>query len=284
MFKIVMDGAGDMPPEWQTEYGIDVIPINIHFGEQTYLQNVDLSSEAFYRLADQGREHPKTSQPSPHQFVTFYRSIAQRGEQILSIHVTRKLSGTLASAQLAAQELAGEIEIIPFDSGVGSAGIGFLCREARLLERSGATIEQILQRLNELRSQIQITLTLDTLEYARRSGRVKTLQAALASLLNVKPVVVLREGALEMAGRVRTRKRALEHIVEMMRERMQARLVNVAIVHARDQSTAQDLLAQVKQALNCHETFIAELSISVAANLGPGTVGIVAYPVKDGIR
>lgn len=282
MLKIVMDGAGDMPPEWQTEYGIQVIPINIHFGEKTYLQTVDLSSEDFYRLAEEEREHPKTSQPSPHQFIAFYRKIAQRGEQILSIHVTGKLSGTLASAQMAAQELAGEIEVLPFDSGVGSAGIGFLCREARLLHRNGASLEQILRRLNQLREKIQITLTLDTLEYARRSGRVKTLQAALASLLDVKPVVVLREGVLEMAGRVRTRKRALEHIVQMMRERMQAQLVNVAIVHARDLPTAQNLLKQVQNALNCHETFIAELSISVAANLGPGTVGIVAYPVEDG--
>lgn len=284
MLKIVMDGAGDMPPEWKSEYGIEVIPINIHFDEQTYLQNVDLSSKDFYHLAEKGRAHPKTSQPSPHQFVAFYRRIAQHGERILSIHVTSKLSGTLASAQLAAQELAGEIEVIPFDSGVGSAGIGFLCREARLLERSGAALEQILQRLNQLRSQIHVTLTLDTLEYARRSGRVKTLQAALATLLNVKPVVVLRDGALEMAGRVRTRKRALEHIVEMMRERMQTRLVNVAVVHAHDLPTAKSLLEQVKRALHCHETFIAELSISVAANLGPGTVGIVAYPVEDGAK
>lgn len=284
MLKIVMDGAGDMPAEWQTEYGIEVIPINIHFGEKTYLQSIELSSEDFYRLAEEGHEHPKTSQPSPHQFVTFYRKIAQRGERILSIHVASKLSGTFESAVAAAKELIGEIEVHPFDSGVGSAGIGFLCREARLLSQRGATLEQILQRLTQLRDQIHITLTLDTLEYARRSGRVKTLQAAIAALLNVKPIIELRNGVLEMVGRVRTRKHALQHIVEMMRERMQARLVNVAIVHARDFATAQDLLKQVRNALNCHETFIAELSISVAANLGPGTVGIVAYPVDDGVR
>jgi len=116
------------------------------------------------------------------------------GETILSLHVTSKLSGTLDSAVIAAKELAGKFNIIPLDSASGSAAMGYMAREARLMERAGAKIEQIVQRLEHISQNVQIILTLNTLEYARRSGRVKALQAALASLLNVKPIIILKEG------------------------------------------------------------------------------------------
>ena len=105
MLRIVTDGAADIPAGWEKEYDIDIIPINIQFGEKTYLQNVDLDSEGFYKLVDESKKIPKTSQPSPHQFKEFYKKIAQKGDTILSVHVTSKLSGTYASAVAAAEEL-----------------------------------------------------------------------------------------------------------------------------------------------------------------------------------
>lgn len=282
MLRIVMDGAGDLPREWIKEYQIDVIPINIHFGEQAYLQGIDLSNDGFYELAEQGSGIPQTSQPSPAQFIEFYRRIAQKGDTILSVHVTSKLSGTFESALLAARQLAEEFVIVPFDSASGSAAMGYMCREARLLARQGAPLEKIRTRLDFISRQVEIILTLDRLEYARRSGRVKALQAALASLLDVKPVVVLRHGILHMADRVRTRHRALEHVVETMRQRMEGRPVNVAVVHARDPQAAEWLAERVSQALPVCELIRTDLSIAVAANLGPGTVGVIAYPVEEG--
>ena len=94
MLHIVTDGAADVPVEWEKDYDIDIIPINIQFGEKTYLQDIDLDSEGFYKLVDETRKIPKTSQPSPHQFIEFYKRIAREGDTILSIHVTSKLSGT----------------------------------------------------------------------------------------------------------------------------------------------------------------------------------------------
>lgn len=281
MIRLVMDGAGDVGEGWKQEYGIDVIPVNIHFGEETYLQHVDLSNDDFYRMVNERRIIPKTSQPSPHQFVTFYRKVAQPGDTILSVHVTSKLSGTFDSAQMAAEELKGEFNVIPFDSAAGSTAIGFMCQEARLLERAGAPLENIIKRLEYIRAHTSIILTLDTLEYARMSGRVKTLQAALASLLNVKPIVELQNGVLDMAGRVRTRKRALEHVLEQTKARIGDRLCNLAVVHARDAQTGATLLEQARRMFNINQLVLTDLSISVAANLGPGTVGLVAYPVQE---
>jgi DegV family protein with EDD domain len=278
MLRIVTDGAADMPNEWLEEYDIQVIPINIHFGDKTYLQNLDLDNEGFYRMVDDTHRIPKTSQPSPHQFSEFYRKIAQPGDTILSLHVTSKLSGTYDSAVNAAHELKGRINIIPFDSLCGSAGIGMLCREARLKDRSGASLEQILNRLETIRKHLCITLVLDTLKYARLSGRVGTLQAALASVLNVKPIVTLQDGMLQMTERVRTRGASLDRVIKIMQDKFGDSLLNMAVVHARDYASATFLMEKVRKSFNLKDLIMTDLSISVAANLGPGTVGIVAYP------
>jgi DegV family protein with EDD domain len=280
MLRIVTDGAADILPTWKTEYGIDVIPVNIMFGERSYLQGVELDNEGFYKLVDEKKRIPKTSQPTPHQFVQFYRRIAQKGDTILSVHVTAKLSGTYASAVSATEEVKNDFQVFPIDSASGSLGIGLMCREARRLDRAGKSVEEIVRYLEEIKYKVRVILTLDTLEYAKMSGRVKTLQAALASVLNVKPIAVLRDGDLSMAERVRTRKAALDRVIEMAKEEFGDNPVYLAVVHARDPKSGEELLEDARKHLNHKETMIGELSISVAANLGPGTVGLVVYPTE----
>ena len=280
MLRIVTDGAADILPEWKTEYGIDMIPVNIMFGEKSYLQYEELDNEGFYKLVDETKRIPKTSQPSPHQFVAFYRKIAQKGDTILSIHVTAKLSGTYASAVAAAEEVRHEFQVIPIDSMSGSLGIGLMCREARRLEQAGKSAVEIISYLEKIKPNVRVILTLDTLEYAKMSGRVKTLQAALASVLNVKPIAVLRDGDLAMAERVRTRQASLDRVIEMAKEEFGDKLVYLAAVHARDPKSGESLLEAAGKQFNCKETMLGELSISVAANLGPGTVGLVIYPIE----
>jgi DegV family protein with EDD domain len=279
MLRIVMDSAGEIPEDWRSEYGVEVIPVNIQFENKTYLQGVDLSNDDFYRLADTTGVIPKTSQPTPQQFVDFYKRIAQAGDTILSLHVTSKLSGTFNSAILAAQELRDKLKVIPFDSGSGSAAIGFMCKEVRQLERAGATLQAIMARLETIRRNVNVILTLDSLEYARRSGRVKALPAALAALIKIKPIIVLKDGALDMNERVRTRQRSLDRVLEMIHERVNGRLVNVAVVHSQSIQAAKYLMQKVHETLRVNEAILSELSIGVAANLGPGTIGIIAYAV-----
>ncbi len=278
MLRIVTDGAADILPEWGSEYGIEMIPVNILFGEKSYLQGVELDNEGFYKLVDESKRIPKTSQPSPHQFVEFYRKVAQKGDTILSIHITAKLSGTYASAVSAAEELKGEFNVIPIDSACGSLGIGLMCREARKMERAGKSVDEIVKYIEEIKARVRVILTLDTLEYAKMSGRVGTMQAALASVLNVKPIAVLRDGVLNMAEKVRTRKAALERVIAMAKEEYGNQPVYLAIVHARDAKSGQALLDDAVKHFNCQETMMSELSISIAANLGPGTVGVIVYP------
>ncbi|HVN17015.1 MAG TPA: DegV family protein [Anaerolineales bacterium] len=280
MLRIVTDGAADMPLAWEKEFDIQMIPVNILFGEKTYLQYVDLDNEGFYKLVDESKKIPKTAQPSPHQFVEFYKKIAQKGDTIISTHVTSKLSGTYASAVSAAEETKDLFKVYPIDSLVGSAGIGLMCREARKMERAGKKAEEIVKYLEEIRHRIRVILTLDTLDYARMSGRVGTLQAALASALNVKPIAILKDGVLNMAERVRTRKAAIDRVIALAKEEFGDQPVYLAAVQARDPESGQSLLEDARKQFNCKDAVLTELSISVAANLGPGTVGLVVYPLS----
>lgn len=279
MLKIVMDSAGEIPKEWQDEFDIDVIPINIHFENKMYLQGIDLSNDDFYKIADTTGVIPKTSQPTPQQFVEFYDRIAKVGDTILSLHVTSKLSGTFNSAVMAAQELKNKLNVIPYDSGCGSAAMGFMCKEVRKLELAGETIQGILNHLDKIRQNVNIILTLDNFEYARRSGRVKSLQAAIASLINIKPIIILKDGTLDVKEKVRTRQRAIDRVLEIIHDRVDGRLVNIAVVHSQSLEAARELMQKVQQTLHVNEAIISDLSIGVAANLGPGTIGIAAYAI-----
>ena len=205
---------------------------------------------------------------------------AEQGDTILSIHVTSTLSGTFASAQAAARDLGEQFRVIPFDSGTGSAGIVMMCRVARMMERAGASVEQIVKKMEEMRDQCRIVLVLDTLEYARLSGRVGTLQAAIASALNVKPIALLKDGVLNMAEKVRTRRASLDRLIEMVYDEFADSPINMTVVHARDRVSADALVEHVKAKFNIRELFVTDLSISVAANLGPGTVGLVVFPAE----
>jgi len=195
------------------------------------------------------------------------------------LHVTSKLSGTFNSAVLAARQLKNKLNIIPYDSGSGSAAVGFMCKEIRQLDRAGATLQAILARLDVIRQNVNVVLTLDTLEYARRSGRVKALQAALAALVNIKPVIILKDGALDMREKVRTRQRAINRVLEIIQQRVGDRLVNIAVVHSQSLEAAKELMKKVNETFHVNEAILSDLSIGVAANLGPGTIGIIAYAV-----
>ena len=149
------------------------------------------------------------------------------------------------------------------------------------MERAGYGIKKILSRLETIKANMTIALALDTLEYARLSGRVGTLQAALVSILNVKPIVTLQNGMLQMTEKVRKRSISLDRIVQIVQEKFGDSPLHMAVVHAHDLEAGKSLLNAVRGKFNLRELILTDLSISVAANLGPGTVGIVAYPAVE---
>lgn len=280
MLRIVMDTAGDLSEGWQEEFQIDLIPINIIHEGKTYLQGINLGYEEFYRLVESSSTLPTTSQPTPYQFVEFYRKIAKPGDTILSIHITEKLSGTMSSARKAAEELKNEFNIIPFDSASGTISMGMMAKEAREMDRDGKSLDEIIRRLEFIRMNTKLVFTLDTLKFASLSGRVKYLQASLASLLKVKPIIELKDGIIVMGEKVRSRAKSIDKLLEKMKQKFGQQRIKAAVIHARDREAGLEVLHRLISQNNCAEAVLSELTISLAAHFGPGTLGIVAYPVE----
>jgi len=281
MIKIVVDSTCDLPAGSNEQHGITVIPINIQFGTETYLDGVTIDRAAFYRKIDELGILPTTSQPSAGQFEKLYRKLAEEGAtDILSLHVTAKLSGTYQSADLAREMVADQVRVHPFDSACGSAGLGFMAVEAARLVEAGKQVAEILARLELVRTRMMILLTMKDLRFAQMSGRVGKLQGSLAALLNVKPIVLLESGLIDVTEKVRTRRRALERILEIMAERLGTSApVNLAVVHADVPEEGQEMLDRAKALFNCRETFLSTLTTSLVVHFGPGTLGLIAYQV-----
>lgn len=159
-------------------------------------------------------------------------------------------------------------------------GTAFLCRTACKMAKAGKSVDEIVKHLETMREKTHLILTLDTLEFAKRSGRVGAFSAALASVLNIKPIARLQDGLIQMAEKVRTRKAALARVIEMGREAVGDQPVALGIVHARDLESAKMLMEEAKKSLNVKESELADLAISLAINFGPGTVGLILYPAE----
>ena len=276
---IVTDSTTDMPRDWPGWQRVHVVPIHIQFGNATYREGIDIDEATFFRLVDAEGAIPKTSQPSPSDFADLYRELAAGHDAILSIHIGAKLSGTYHSAVLAADMVKDDIVVYPFDGNSGSIGTGFMLLEALEMLDQGKTPEDVLQRLNEMRDCTNILLTPKTLKYVQLSGRIGALGAAVASMLNIKPIIVLRDGQLFADERVRTRKRAFNRMLEIMQEQLGDAPARVAVIHSQSPDDAKVLAEMAAQAFNCDKIWSAPLSTSVSAHLGPGTVGIVTYPL-----
>jgi DegV family protein with EDD domain len=279
--RIVMDAAGDIPADLIEELNITVIPVNIMFGTEEFLSGIDIDHAAFYRKVQEVDNHnfPKTSQPTPYQFEQLYKQIIAEGEdEILTITVSEKLSGTYASAVAAARALEGQATFHLFDSRAGAAVQGLMVVEAARMARDGQDIDAILQRITEMRDNFSVYFLIDTLEYAVKGGRVSSLRGAMANILNIKPIMTLDEGLIVEAGKVRTYKKALDYIVNAIVRDVGDRPVRLAVMHAGQPEAGQALLEKARPLLNTSEELFMDMAIAVAINLGPGALGLVAMP------
>ncbi len=283
MLRIVTDSAGDMPMDWRQKYDVHFVPVNIHFGTEQFLHGVDIDDEAYYKRIETvtDKTFPKTSQPNPAQFEQVFRKVAQKGDTILCINVTGKLSKTVESAQSAARNVKDDFNVVVFDSLCGSTGMGYMCREAREMDRAGKSLDEILKRLESIRSHSSLILTLATLKYAQMSGRVGGLRAMFGMMLNMKPIIQLNEGILlPTEDRVRVRSKAFERIIELSKAKIGDGPAMLSVVHAAAPEEAKTLADLARKSFNLKEDILVQpLSIAVSIQLGPGTIGVVGYPV-----
>jgi DegV family protein with EDD domain len=281
MIKITTDSTCDLSKELREEYDIVIVPINIQFGTECYEDGTGIDGATLVRKIDEQGILPTTSQPSAGQFERYYKRLVEAGAtDILSLHVTARLSGTLQSAELAKELLKGQVRVHPFDSACASAGLGFMAVEASRMAAAGQSVAKILARMDVIRSRMNIVLTLEDLRFAQMSGRVGKMQSSLASLLNIKPIALLDNGVVDVIEKVRTRQKAIERLLDTLAERVGTSApINLAVVHANALDEGRELLERACDRFTCQETFLADLTTSLLVHLGPGTLGLIAYRV-----
>lgn len=211
--RVVTDSTSDLPPELLEKHGITAVPLNVHFGQTVYLDGIDITPAAFFEKLRASETLPTTSQPSPGQFEAVYRELAESADEILSLHISSKLSGTTESAMIAAKAVADRIHVEVVNSEMTSVALGVLAMQAAEWARQDVSAAEIAERLRALIQQTRLYFFLDTLEYLRRGGRIGKAQAFLGTMFNVKPLLQLSEGIVQPLERVRTRSKAVERLI-----------------------------------------------------------------------
>jgi len=274
---IVTDSTADLPPALAASRSITVVPLTLNFDGRSLLDGVDIKPEEFYRRLPGVTTHPTTSQPSPGRFAEAYAALLATHESVISIHISEKLSGTYASACQAA-DMTDPKRVRVIDSQLVSMSLGLITLTASAMSSKGADVEAIESKVLNMRAHVQTYFSVATLEFLRRGGRIGRAGALLGSVLQVKPVLCIRDGQVTPLERVRTFERALNRIVELTREVDRGHGVCIIVGHADAEADAERIgrdLEPIAEAL-----MIQPLGPVVGAHAGPGVVGVGCYPAE----
>ncbi|MFD2116902.1 DegV family protein [Paenibacillus yanchengensis] len=281
--RIVVDSTADMPLEEREQFGITMIPLKIHFGEDTLLDAVTMSTEQFYERLIQSPVLPTTSQPSPIEFTQVYEQILKEdpGAAIISIHLAAVLSGTYQSATIAQSMLEDEADITVIDSKSASYGIGLQVIRAAEMARDGHSKEDILAEIQRLQDGLQLYFLVDTLEYLQKGGRIGKAAALFGSLLNIKPILTLDEsGQVMPKEKVRGSKKAMARIVELLKEEFGSDSVHLILAFTKNKEAAvMELGERMKQELNVKKISYTTVGAVIGTHTGPGTSAVFMYRV-----
>lgn len=269
---IVTDSASDLPPESAAEHGLTIVPLVVTFGEESFLSGVELSMEDFYRrLTAPDAPFPKTAACSPGDFAAAFRAALDQGhEAVVCITVGSKLSGTMKSAEIAREGMP-DAAIHLIDSGTASMQFGLLVLLAAEMARGGAAAQAIVDEVRRRVPASKLYVALDTLEYLKRGGRISGAQAAIGSVLSVKPIITIADGTVETADKPRTRSRARQRVIELLASEP---VEQAWVMHAQapDMESFSEELATVL-GLPRDKIGMGLIGPSVAPHVGPGAYG-----------
>ncbi len=279
--KIVTDSAVDLPEEMFAQYGVERMPLLINFGAETLRSGLDIQPEEFYRRLAADPDHlPTTSQPSVGEFVALYRRLGETDKDIVSLHVSSGLSGTINAAAQAAQQCP-ELNITLIDTKTLSAAEGFQVVAVAQAIRRGWSLERLKQRVKEVAEQTEIFFTLDTLHYLQKGGRIGRVQAMAGALLNLKPVITVDKGpgTYIRAGSARSIPKALTIIADLVKEKMKDHPAWIHVLHTNAVEAAQSLAALITARLPNAKITLGQIVPVLGVHTGPGCVGAVCGPL-----
>jgi len=271
--KIVTDSTADLSPQVAQELGITVVPVYVRFGEKVYRDGIDISHDELYQKLMTNPIHPTTSQPPPADFADVYRKLSKETDEIVSIQVTSKLSGTYNSA-LQGKELAkagSRIEVV--DSLSVSMGLGLIVMAAARLATAGERLQRVMAEIRQAIPQIHLLALFDTLKYLHRGGRIGKAKALLGSVLNVKPLLIMQDGELLPASQARTRAKGMERLFDFVKNALN--IQELAIVHSTTPNEASSLRERIASIFDKRRIHLARLGPALGVHGGPGTMGVV---------
>lgn len=282
--KIVTDSTADIPQEIREQYGIEMVPLKIHFGEETLLDSVTVQADEFYTKLTQSEVMPTTSQPSPVEFLEVYKKLLEEDPEacILSIHISSALSGTYQSAVLAKSLLEEEGKnIVIVDSKSASSGLGILVLAAAEVAAKGEkSLEECENLVLELRNHTQVYFLLETLEYLQKGGRIGKASAVVGSLLHIKPILSIDQGGeVFSADKVRGQKKAQARIIDLLRKDFSTdQEVNITIARTKADSGGEELVALIEENFNVKNTDYTVIGPVIGTHTGPGSVAVFMSP------
>lgn len=272
---IVTDSTATVPPQLVERLGIHVVPVLLLYGTQAFRDGVDIAPAEVYARLRAGGEIPTSAAPSVGDFVRTYAAAGLDAAGVLSVHMSPRLSATYNVA-LTASQLVDQVPIRVFDCNTAAMGQGFVVLEAARAALAGASLDQVVQRAEEVAARVNLLFTLDTFKYLRRGGRIGGAAALAGTLLQIRPVLCIAEGVVGEFARTRTKAKALRLVLDQIDRDVDSHPLHAAVVHADAPDEAETLRQQVETRYDCAELLVAEFTPVMGAHTGPGLLG-VAY-------
>ena len=278
MIKIVTDSTAYLPETALREHDIRFVPLYVHFGVEAYRETVDLSNEEFYARLKAAAAMPTTSQPSAGEFLEVFRPLVDQGHEILALLISSKLSGTYASA-MAARAMLPEASISVVDTLCTSIALQLMVYAAAEAIRGGATLVQVTEQMETMKTRIYTLFVVDTLEYLAKGGRIGNAKAFLGTMLSIKPILILKDGAIEPLEQVRSKRKAVARMLDLIQERVGSagRQARLAVTHALVPEEADAVRQELVARLGCPAPCFSELGGVIGSHTGPGVVAVAAY-------
>jgi DegV family protein with EDD domain len=266
-FRVVTDSTADVPAEWCERFGIEVVPLRVLFGSESFRDRVDLTADQFFDRLRASDRLPTTSAPSPGDFAAVYERLSRECDGVVSIHISGDLSGTVEAARVGASSVEGfPVHIV--DSRCVTMSLAYLCRAAIEADTLDAAVRAVEERIPKQ----GILALLDTLRYLEMGGRIGRAQALVGTVLDLKPILALADGKVVPLDRVRTRAKAIPRLVERLRQDLPVE--RVAVMHAQAPADAERVRALLAAELPDVQVDVGELGAVLGTHVGPGAVGI----------
>ncbi len=275
---IVTDSTADIPKDLVEKYKIKVVPLYVNFEDRSYLEDgVDLTSKQFYEKLKNAKKQTTTSQPTPQDFIKAYSELLKDNEAIISIHISKKMSGTFSSAEMARKELSGsDIEVI--DSELVHMPLGVLAIKAAELASEGKSKEEIIQAINELKQKITVLFIPSSLKYLIMNGRIGRAKGLIASVLEISPILTVHMGEVSQFKTTRRLSQAKNELINSMKNMVKDTNKLIVIVSDSDAKAEGDEMAErIKETFNPKQIMRAEIGAVVGNNIGPGGIAVTFY-------